>query len=60
MIKDILSISANDVEVKRLFNQNRDIFYSRRKRLQAKIIETLMMLHMHTDRNSNDFESKRS
>ena len=53
MIKDILSISANNVEVKRLFNQNRDIFYYRRERLQTKIIKTLMILHMYTNRNSN-------
>ena len=53
MIKDILSISANDVEMKRLFNQDRDIFHYRRERLQTKIIKTLMMLHMHTNRNSD-------
>ena len=53
MIKNILLISTNDVEVKRLFNQNRDIFHYRRERLQTKIIKTLMMLHMHTDRNSD-------
>ena len=54
MIKDILSISINDVEIKRFFNQNRDIFHYRRERLQANTIETLMILHMHTGRNSND------
>ena len=54
IIENILSISTNDVEVKRLFNQDRDIFHYRRERLQTKTIETLMMLHMHTNRNSND------
>ena len=27
MIKNIISISASDVEVKQFFNQNRDIFH---------------------------------
>ena len=54
MIKDILSVSVSDVEIKRLFNQNRDIFHHRRERLQTKIIETLIILHIHTNRNSNN------
>ena len=57
MIKNILSISTNNVEIKRLFNQNCDIFSYHRERLQAKIIETLMMLYMHTNRNSNDTDT---
>ena len=57
IIKNILSISVNDVEVKRLFNQNRDIFHYRRERLQTKIIEILIMLHMHTDWNSSDTDA---
>ena len=57
MIKNILLISTNDVEIKRLFNQNRDIFHYRRERLQAKTIETLMMLHIHTNRNANDTDA---
>ena len=54
IIKTILSISANNVEIKRLFIQNRYISYYRRERLQAKIIKTLMMLYIYTDENSND------
>ena len=57
IIKNILSISVNDVEVKRLFNQNRDIFHYRRKRIQTKIIKTLMILHIHKDRNSSDTDA---
>ena len=57
MIKDILSIFANEVEIKRLFNQDRDIFHYHRKRLQARTIETLIMLHMHTNPNSNDINA---
>ena len=57
MINFFLSMSVNNVEVKRLFNQNRDIFHYRRERLQTKIIETLMMLYMHTDQSSNDTDA---
>ena len=48
IIEIILSISANDVEIKRLFNQNRHISHYRRERLQTKIHEILMMLYIHT------------
>ena len=53
MIKNILSISIDDAEVKRLFNKTRNITHYRRARLRANIVETLMMFHMHTDKNSH-------
>ena len=57
MIKDILSVFVTDIEVKRFFNQHCDIFHYRRKRLQTKIIKTLMILHIHT--NTNDSKSNK-
>ena len=53
MTKNVLSISADDVEIKKLFNQIRNIIYYRRTRLHAITIEKLMMLRMHTEKNMN-------
>ena len=50
MTRDILSVSKNETDVERLFNQKRDITYYRRIRLNAKTIETLMMIRMHANR----------
>ena len=47
MAKDVLSIPGSGAGVERLFNQGRDIASYRRGRLQAKTIETLMILKMH-------------
>ena len=54
MTKDILSIFADDADVERLLNRIRNISHYRRARFRANSIEILMMLHMHTDKNSND------
>ena len=64
MIKDVLSIFENNVEVEKLFNQNRDITHYRRNRFNATTIEILMMFRMHTNKNanvisSNDIEKKK-
>ena len=53
MTKNVLSISADGVKVERLFNQTRNITQYRRTRLHANTIETLMMLRMHTEKNTN-------
>lgn len=53
MVMDILAIPASGAGVERLFNQGRDITHHRRGRLQAKTIESLMMLRMHADKFSN-------
>jgi hypothetical protein len=44
MIKDVLTISCFDVDVKRLFNLIRDVIIYRRDRLNSDIIETIMMI----------------
>ena len=51
MIRNVLTIFENETDVERLFNQKRDITYYRRARLNAKTIQTLMMIRMHADRN---------
>ena len=45
-----MSISENETNVKRFFNQKRDITYYRRIHLNAKTIKTLMMIRMHAHR----------
>ena len=50
MTRDILSVSKNETDVERLFNQKRDIIHYRRIRLNAKTIKTLMMIRMHANR----------
>ncbi len=44
MIKDVLTISYFDVNVKRLFNLTRDVIIYRRDRLNLNIIETIIMI----------------
>ena len=51
MIRNVLTIFENETNVERLFNQKRDIIYYRRIRLNAKTIQTLMMIRMHADKN---------
>ena len=51
MIRNVLTILENETDVERLFNQKRNIIYYRRIRLNAKTIQTLMMIRMHADRN---------
>ena len=51
MIRNVLTIFENETNVERLFNQKRDIIHYRRIRLNAKTIQTLMMIRMHADRN---------
>ena len=51
MIRNVLTIFESETDVKRLINQKRDIIYYRRIRLNAKTIQTLMMIRMHADRN---------
>ena len=51
MIRNVLTIFENETNVERLFNQKRDIIHYRRIRLNAKTIQTLMMIQMHADRN---------
>lgn len=53
MARDIFSIPASGAGVERLFNKGRDINNYRRGRLNAKTIEMLMMLHMHTGNNQS-------
>ena len=51
MIRNVLTILESETDVERLFNQKRDIIHYRRARLNAKTIQTLMMIRMHADRN---------
>ena len=51
MIRNVLTIFESETNVERLFNSKRDIIYYRRIRLNAKTIQTLMMIRMHADRN---------
>ena len=51
MIRNVLTIFESETNVERLFNQKRDIIHYRRIRLNAKTIQTLMMIRMHADRN---------
>ena len=51
MIRNVLTIFESEINVERLFNQKRDIIYYRRIRLNAKIIQILMMIRMHANRN---------
>ena len=51
MIRNVLTIFESETDVERLFNQKRDITHYRRIRLNAKTIQTLMMIRMHADRN---------
>ena len=51
MIRNVLTIFESETDVERLFNQKRDITHYRRARLNAKTIQTLMMIRMHADRN---------
>ena len=57
IIKNILSIAVSNIEVKRLFNQDHNVFYYCCKRLQTKTIKILMILHIHIDQNSNDINT---
>jgi hypothetical protein len=54
MTRDILAIAKNEAEIKRLFNQDRDITHYRRENLRVKTIETLMMIRMHTNKNEKN------
>ena len=51
MARDVLAIPGSGAGVERLFNQGRDITHYRRARLDAKTIQTLMMIRMHAGRN---------
>ena len=51
MIRNILSVFENETDVKRLFNQERDIIHYRRACLNAKKIKILMMIRMHANKN---------
>ena len=53
MTKDVLAISTNDVEVEKLFNQNRNIIHYYRNCFHAITIATIMMFCMHTNKNSS-------
>ena len=44
MIRNVLSIFESETDVERLCNQNRDIIYYRRTRLNAKTIKFLIMI----------------
>ena len=50
MTRNILSVSRNETDVERLFNQERNIIHYRRTRLNAKTIKTLMMIRMHANK----------
>ncbi len=54
MTRDILAIAENEVEIKRLFNQDCDITHYRRENLRAKTIETFMMIRIHTNKNEKN------
>jgi hypothetical protein len=55
MTRDILTIAENKAEVKRLFNQERDITHYRRDNLRVKTIKMFMMIRIHTNKNENNF-----
>ncbi len=54
MTRDILAIAKNEVEIKGLFNQDCDIIHYRRENLRVKMIEILMMICMHTNKNEKN------
>ena len=53
MIRNMLSISKNETNVERFFNQKRDIIHYRRIRLNAKTIKILIMIRMHANKKRN-------
>jgi hypothetical protein len=55
MTRDILTIAESQAEVKRFFNQERDITHYRRDNLRVKTMKMFMMIRMHTNKNDNNF-----
>jgi hypothetical protein len=55
MTRDILTIAESEAEVKRLFNQERDITHYRRDNFRVNMMKMLMMIRMHTSKNENNF-----
>jgi hypothetical protein len=55
MTRDILTIAKNEIEVKRLFNQKRDITHYRQNNLRVKTMKMFMMIRMHINKNENNF-----
>jgi hypothetical protein len=55
MTRDILTIAKSEAEVKRLFNQERDITHYRRNNLRVKTMKMFMMIRIHTNKNENNF-----
>jgi hypothetical protein len=55
MTRDILTIAENKAEVKRFFNQKRDITHYHRDNLRVKTMKMFMMIRMHTNKNENNF-----
>jgi hypothetical protein len=54
MTRDILTIAENEVEVKRFFNQKRDITHYRRNNLRVKTMKMFMMIRIHINKNENN------
>ena len=53
LTKNVLAISISDVEIEKLFNQDRDIIHYRQNRFYAITIKMIIMLCMHTSKNSS-------
>ncbi len=50
-----MTIAKNQAEVKRFFNQRRDITHYHRNTLRVKTMKMFMMIRMHTNKNENNF-----
>ena len=51
MIHDILIIFVSNANVKQLFNQKCDIIHYHQNQFHVCIIETLIMIYMHNEKN---------